>query len=783
MYTLCMKNSPPHRDWAAAALVFLLVQISAGRLVITSWAPDLFITQTSGAWAVLLGLALGYSNFRRQSVRRLFLLYTLITFPLQLTAAIRREEWLWTRLVLVGQRLALSATQFVRGQDVEDALFFVAFAVLTYWLMGVAAGYSLARHQNYLAVVVPPGMVMVIIQNYDSYVPVRIWALALYLFLALVLLGRLYLQHHQVEWQEKRVFITAETVEDFRRGVLVVSAILILVAWTLPPSLENIQSAARSWNEWIRPLRDRLEKAVRPLESPRTVPVNNTADFYGPRLALGQQATQGETVVFNVTVSNPEAGPPRYYWRAWAYETYSAGQWSNPTAITTPYRPEQNDLAVPVGGRRVTMLLDVTVRLARQSTIYAAAEAVWVNVPGELLATLTPDGRVDVATWRADPPLEAGARYQVRARIANPSVKELRAAGAAYPAWVRERYLQIPAEIEPQIRQLAEEITRDAATPYDKAAAITAYLRRTIEYQPALPAAPRGRDPLLWVLFDEKKGFCNYYASAEVMLLRAVGIPARLAVGFAEGELQERPQLSERENEFVYIVRQKHSHAWPEVYFPEIGWVEFEPTGNQEPLLRPLEPPQSGTLGGPLAPPPRTLPLEEADAGKTPHQVSPSFAAALWRIAAPLILRVGLPLLVVVAFYLANRRFQWEQKFPRYLQETYRRQGLPSPRWLDRWVRWNDSSPLERAFHAVNLSLRWLGKPPPLHATAAERAETLRTLLPAAATAIDVLLNEHQAALYGRQTGDARRARRAAWQVLIHTLRSRFGFQEDDDEF
>jgi transglutaminase-like putative cysteine protease len=778
-----MKNSPVRWDWPAAALVFLLIQVSAGRLVITSWAPDLFITQTSGAWAVILGLALGYSRFRRQVVRRVFLLYTLVMLPLQLTAATAHEEWLWHKLILVGQRLALSAGQFARGQDVEDALFFVAFAVLAYWLMGAAAGYSLARYQNYLMAVVPAGMVMIIVQVYDSYIPVRIWALALYLFLALLLLGRLYLQRNQAEWREKRVFLTAEALEDFQRGLLAVTAILVLVAWTLPPSLESIQTAARSWNELVRPLRDRLEKAVRPLESPQTVRVNNTADFYGPRLSLGQQAARGETAVFNVTVSSPEAGPPRYYWRAWTYETYSGGQWSNPKAVTTAFRPEQNDLAVPAGGRRVTMLLDVTVRLARQSTIYAAAEPVWVNVPGEFLATLTPDGRVDVATWRADPPLEAGARYQVRARIANPSISELRAAGTAYPAWVQERYLQIPAEIEPQIRQLAEEITRGAETPYDKAAAITDYLRREIEYRDTLPAVPQGREPLLWVLFDEKKGFCNYYASAEVMLLRSVGVPARLAVGFAEGELQERTQLTGRESEFVYVVRQKHSHAWPEVYFPEIGWVEFEPTGNQEPLIRPLQPPQAGAVGGQIVPPRRSLPLEEADSGQTPNQVQPSFWQTLRRVVVPLIFRVGVPLLVIAGLYLTNRRFRVGQRFPRYLQEMYRRQGLQSPRWLERWVRWNDSSPLERAFHVVNLSLRWLGKPPPVHATAAERAEALRALLPAAATAIEVLLSEHQAALYTRQTADARRARRAAWQVFFQALRSRFGLQEDSYEF
>ena len=87
--------------------------------------------------------------------------------------------------------------------------------------------------------------------------------------------------------------------------------------------------------------------------------------------------------------------------------------------------------------------------------------------------------------------------------------------------------------------------------------------------------------------FDLKQGFCNYYASIEVLMLRSVGVPARMAVGFAEGGFDNEAN--------VYIVRSLDSHAWPEVYFPEIGWIEFEPTGNQDPLLRPDRPEDAQT--------------------------------------------------------------------------------------------------------------------------------------------------------------------------------------------
>src|SRR5258706_10430731 len=95
--------------------------------------------------------------------------------------------------------------------------------------------------------------------------------------------------------------------------------------------------------------------------------------------------------------------------------------------------------------------------------------------------------------------------------------------------------------MEPQLRKLAESITASHSTPYDKTQAVTSFLRNDIEYETEVTQTPpHGKDPLLWVLLDYKKGVWMYYASAEVLLLRTLGIPARMAVGFAEGEYDEQ---------------------------------------------------------------------------------------------------------------------------------------------------------------------------------------------------------------------------------------------------
>ena len=89
----------------------------------------------------------------------------------------------------------------------------------------------------------------------------------------------------------------------------------------------------------------------------------------------------------------------------------------------------------------------------------------------------------DVTAWVATTSLLNGSQYKVRALIADPSIEELRAAGTEYPAWVTDRYLQVPEDIAPQLRELALEITAPYETVYDKVQAITSYLRKEIKYE------------------------------------------------------------------------------------------------------------------------------------------------------------------------------------------------------------------------------------------------------------------------------------------------------------
>jgi transglutaminase-like putative cysteine protease len=156
---------------------------------------------------------------------------------------------------------------------------------------------------------------------------------------------------------------------------------------------------------------------------------------------------------------------------------------------------------------------------------------------------------------------------------------------AQYAPWA-ETYLQLPTDLPASIRNKALEVTSAAPTPYDKAAAIEQFLRANYAINLDIEAAPPKSDSVEYFLFDVQEGYFDYHASAMVVMLRSLGIPARMAIGYVIRPIDRVPQTN------VYIVREANAFAWPEVYFPGLGWIEFNPTPNEPPVVR------SGIDGG-----------------------------------------------------------------------------------------------------------------------------------------------------------------------------------------
>jgi len=213
-------------------------------------------------------------------------------------------------------------------------------------------------------------------------------------------------------------------------------------------------------------------------------------------------------------------------------------------------------------------------------------------------------------------PLLAGNRYTAVGSVSRASAAQLRAAGEAYPDWVRERYLQIPPQVPDRVRNLAQNIAARAATPFDKATVIERWMRRNIRYDEQIPAPPAGMEASDYVLFELRRAYCDYYATAMVAMLRTLNIPSRIAVGYAQGDVALR---AEKDGRTWYQVQADDSHTWVEAFFPGFGWIEFEPTVNQPPIERADPPLAQATPTAQPTLPPTPTPAPAGEATPTPN--------------------------------------------------------------------------------------------------------------------------------------------------------------------
>jgi hypothetical protein len=208
--------------------------------------------------------------------------------------------------------------------------------------------------------------------------------------------------------------------------------------------------------------------------------------------------------------------------------------------------------------------------------------------------------QVDTISFaRSRVPLEAGDAYWVTSLLTQASERQLRGAGLNYPTWITERFLQLPGTTPDRVIELAQEIAAPYDNVYDKASAIESFLRSEIAYNEKIEAPPINRDPVDYILFDLKEAYCDYYATSMAVMLRSLGIPSRVVSGYAQGHLDSDLQ--------AYVVLLQDAHTWVEVFFPNYGWVEFEPTAAQPVIVRPTDPVESD-LGQGSAQDPNTGP-------------------------------------------------------------------------------------------------------------------------------------------------------------------------------
>lgn len=189
----------------------------------------------------------------------------------------------------------------------------------------------------------------------------------------------------------------------------------------------------------------------------------------------------------------------------------------------------------------------------------------------------------DVDSISVDQMPQEGDSYLVAGIESTASEDQLEAAGTNYPAYIDDRYLDLPTSVTAETRRLAQDVAGQAGSPYEQAMAIQTFLRETFGYDESIAGPASGQDAVDYFLFQEQKGYCEYFASAMVVMLRALDVPARVVAGFREVPYDQEAG--------GYLYTEKQAHTWVEVYFPSYGWIPFEPTPGVSPFEHDNPPP------------------------------------------------------------------------------------------------------------------------------------------------------------------------------------------------
>ncbi len=552
--------------WTTLFILFAMIFVASSAIVQSELIDGLGIVPAVAILGLLAGLALAKSRFPNNTAHLISLVYGLFTIVF-FVGVLLPETMPWRERVfdIINRQVVWLQKAFGEGRS-RDGLIFVIQTSAVYWLLGYTAAWYTFRYPRVWRVVIPTGLVLLsVVYYYEGPARLTIF-LTIYALLSLIYVARTYVVEQERNWRAGRVRYEPDIWYSFLRASFLAALIALVIAGLMPTftasaAVGDMFSATRG------PWRDFQDNWTRLFSSLRTYSTT-TNDPYLDTLTLGGPRSVGNTPIMDVIV-NEEL--PYVYWQAVAYDTYRNGGWQiDDDYRTLLYDPENGVLSTPTTQARGVITHTVVNYLPNSSLIYGAPEVIAVDRPAFVDMRTDNQGRVLMTSLRSQYVLRLNDRYEVTARVSTADATSLRNAPSVYPDWVSARYLQLPSTISPETLALAEELTAPYANPFDKALAVRDYLRANIAYNDQIAAPPDGVDPVHYVLFVSQEGYCNYYASAMAVMLRALGIPARLVSGYAQGTFDEATM--------TYRVRASNAHTWVEVYFPGYGWIQFEPT-------------------------------------------------------------------------------------------------------------------------------------------------------------------------------------------------------------
>jgi len=584
----------PREGWGSMALLIVMLLTLVWSLQRAAWVNHMDYLLPVAVVAALLGALLGLTRLSVTVILPLaaiagagLVLFTIGAeyFP-ELNQSgrlilLRGDALDWTRIVVEG------------GFAPQLSPYAIGLGVLM-WVTSFMAAYALYRHHRVLDSILLVGVAL--IANMSAILTDLFLYLVLFSLAALLLWLRIALVNREESWRIRRLRENLDVPGQIMRSGVAFIVGSVALAWVLT----TVAVAAPLTSVWSNldglwsDVRNQFEGAFGGLAGTDSR-IQGTSFGSSFRVHGSWSSSDGAVMTVGSTRG--------YYMRTITYDTYTGHGWSTSDGpnrrvaagdrIFPGYTPERP--LAPTAFQIETVTVEVQRNAGRN--VFTPGYPTTAFAP---LVVHEPRGLPLLGALQSAVVLQEGKGYQITAAISTATEAMLAGAGTGYPPEIVATYTGTSGVTQRTADEARRVVNAAGATdPYHEARALADYLRTdprfTYQTVASLPSDPN-RDLVDFFLFDPagQVGYCEYFATTMAVMARTLGLPARVAVGYAPGE---------RLQPGIYQYRERNAHAWAEIFFPGYGWQIFEATKSIAPVIRapgagvvPPVPPANGQI-------------------------------------------------------------------------------------------------------------------------------------------------------------------------------------------
>jgi transglutaminase-like putative cysteine protease len=607
----------PEDGWLTLVLLVVVVYTTTASIqaVTPPWAPGLgILTATTG-----MGLLLGYLAV--QQGRLPGTLVHIVALALGITFAFQETA----NATLGGNRgLLLEHTNiwFQRAvldheSSSDNTVFLLFLAILSFLLAYISIWLVLHTRRPWLAALAN-GVVLMINLNWATE-DKAVFFIVLFLLATLLLLVRFTLAENIRVWRARGLRFSPDLGWDFMQAGAIFAVVVLTLANVLPIGVGN-SSILSAWNSSKNPwqsVETTFQTLFNGVQGGQGGGSGTGFTFFGSSLSLLTVPNLKSVPVLHYSLQTADDDASQYLVTQ-TMSTYDNGTWSS-SSLDHPLSNSGFKI-LPAGLETNNFKVN-----AYQITLNQALGGKPLFAPGSVAQSFSVPSQTwidDASTvpvqWTSPSDQKVGTKYTAWAWVSTATVPELQSVKLpsqdpqSYPPALVNQYLppQSPNNFPPLVQKDANQATAGAANMYDAANAIQNYLHSSAFQYSLQVAPPQNQDPVTWFLTN-KVGFCTYFATAMVLMARYLGMPSRIALGFATSTDAQKYYDSKTN---AWVVLGTEAHVWPQIYFGKYGWINFEPTSSFTKFSRSTG---NGTGGSPT-------PLPSTGAGTPRASVSPN---------------------------------------------------------------------------------------------------------------------------------------------------------------